>query len=193
MSKGLEERQNKFVFPGEKLAVIEEFNDSLGSYKEEGIIRSAELGKTNIDIEAREVGVSKSTRELVLPKEGLNVYGEVGSTQRRTANVDIYIIDGTQIYTPYTGVVHISSVSAGYVKNMGLAVRSGDIIRARILNTKNRVVQLSMEGAEYGVVYAYCSRCGSPLELRKTRLHCPRCGRVERRKVAESYGAEELT
>jgi len=192
MSRTVNERQNKFVFPGEELAVIEEFQDGPGSYEEEGIVRSAELGRVHFDVETREVGITKSTRELILPREGLDVYGEVGSAQRRTAMVNIFIIDGAQIHTPYTGVIHISSVSEGYVKTMGLAVRSGDIIKAHVINTKNRVVQLSMEGAEYGVVYAFCSQCGETLELQKTRLHCPRCGRVERRKVAKSYGAEEL-
>ena len=184
--------QDKLVFPGDELAVIEEFLQGPGSYEQEGVVRSSELGQARLNLDKREVGVSKRTKELILPLEGLDIVGEVGAVQRRMANVDVFIIDGRVIATPYTGVIHISSVSGGYVKNMGLAVRSGDIVKAKIINTNNRIAQLSIEGADYGVVYAFCSRCGATLEYRKTRLHCSRCGRVERRKVAKTYGMEEL-
>ena len=192
MSKKSARQRDKFVFPGEELAVIEEFLGGPGAYQQDGVVRSAELGRARFDVTKREVEISKRTRELILPREGLDVVGEVGAVQRRMANVDMFIIDGREIATPFTGVIGISSVSGGYVKDMGLAVRSGDIVKAKIINTKNRIVQLSIEGADYGVIYAFCSRCGATLEHKKTRLHCPRCGRVERRKVAGIYGVDRL-
>ncbi len=192
VSRKTARQKEEMVFPGEKLAIIEEFLSGIGAYQQDGIIRSAELGQASYDLDKREVEISKMTQELILPRKGLNVVGEVGAVQRRTANVDIFIIDGREIASPYTGVIHISNVSGGFVKNMGLAVRSGDVIKAKIINTKNRIVQLSIEGPEYGVIYAFCSRCGATLEYRKTRLHCPSCERVERRKVAKTYGMENL-
>lgn len=192
MLKKAAKLQDKFVFPGEKLAVIEEFIDGPGAYQRDGVVRSAELGRAHFDLDRREVEISKKTRKLILPRERVDVVGEVGAVQRRMANVDVFIIDGREIAAPYTGVIHISSISRDYVKNMDLAMRSGDIVKARIINTKNRIVQLSIEGVDYGVVYAFCSRCGATLEYRKTRLHCPRCDRIERRKVARTYGREEL-
>jgi exosome complex component CSL4 len=192
MSGKSAERRDKLVFPGDELAVIEEFLQGPGSYEQDGVVRSSELGQARLDLDKREVEVSKRTKELILPLEGLDIVGEVGAVQRRMANVDVFIIDGLEIVTPYTGVIHISNISSDYVKNMGLAVRSGDLVKAKIINTKNRIVQLSIEGADYGIVYAFCSRCGATLEHRKTRLHCPQCGRVERRKMAKTYGTEEL-
>lgn len=192
MSRKTEKQKEDLVFPGEKLAIIEEFLNGLGAYRHEGVVRSAELGQASFDLEKREVEVSKRTRDLILPREGLDVVGEVGAVQRRMANVDVFIIDGREIASPYTGVIHISNVRDGYVKNMGLAVRSGDVIKANIINTKNRIVQLSIKRPDYGIIYAYCSRCGMPLEHKKTRLHCSNCGRVERRKVARTYGEEKL-
>ena len=192
MSKKSARQRDKFVFPGEELAVIEEFLGGPGAYQQDGVVRSAELGRARFDVTKREVEISKRTRELILPLEGLDVVGEVGAVQRRMANVDMFIIDGREIAKPFTGVIGISSVSGGYVKDMGLAVRSGDIVKAKIINTKNRIVQLSIEGSDYGVIYAFCSRCGATLEYKKTRLHCPRCGRIERRKVAGIYGLDSL-
>jgi exosome complex component CSL4 len=184
--------QDRFVYPGEKLAVIEEFLNGPGSFQQNGVIRSAEMGSAHYDLERRAVIISKRTHEPVLPREGLDVVGEVGAVQRRTANVDIFIIDGHEIATPFTGVIHVSSVNSSFARNLGMAIRSGDIVKARIINTKNRIVQLSIEGTDYGVMYAYCSRCGTMMEYRRGRLSCPKCGRVERRKEAKTYGGERL-
>ncbi len=185
-------RHNRFVFPGEELAEIEEFFDGVGAYRYNGVVRSSELGQARFDLGKREVEISKITKKLILPLEGLDVVGEVGAVKRRMANVDVFIIEGRETASPYTGVISITSVKREYVKNLGLAVRSSDIVKAKIINIKNRIAQLSLEGKDYGVIYAYCSKCGTMLERRKTRLHCPRCGRIERRKVAETYGVEKL-
>lgn len=184
--------KDRDVYPGEKLAVIEVLQDGPGAYQQDGDVRSAELGKAHYHLDERRVDVEKKTRELVLPLEGLEVMAEAGSVMRRDARVDIFIVDGKLIHEPYAGVIHISDVDREYVKDMGMAVRNGDIVKARIINTKNRMVQLSIMSPDYGVVYAYCSRCGALLEQRRNRLNCPKCDRIERRKIAKTYGREEL-
>jgi len=184
--------KDRDVYPGEKLAVIEVLQDGPGAYQQDGDVRSAELGKAHYHLDERRVDVEKKTRELVLPLEGLEVMAEAGSVMRRDARVDIFIVDGKLIHEPYAGVIHISDVDREYVKDMGMAVRNGDIVKARIINTKNRMVQLSIMSPDYGVVYAYCSRCGALLEQRGNRLNCPKCDRIERRKIAKTYGREEL-
>lgn len=184
--------KDRDVYPGEKLAVIEVLQDGLGAYQQDGDVRSAELGRAHFQLDERRVDVEKKTRELVLPLEGLEVIAEAGSVMRRDARVDIFIVDGKLVHEPYAGVIHISDVDREYVKDMGMAVRNGDIVKARIINTKNRMVQLSILSPDYGVVYAYCSRCGALLEQRRNRLNCPKCDRIERRKIAKTYGREEL-
>lgn len=183
--------RERFVYPGERLAVEEEFMGGMGTYRDEGVIRSEELGKVQYDLKEREVRVSKATREPIIPREGLEVVGEVASVQRRMANVDIFMVAGREVSRPYTGIIY-PPASKGYSRGLDMAVRSGDIIKGKIINTKNRVLQITIDEEEYGVILAYCSKCGSPLEYRRTRLHCPRCGRADRRKIAKKYGLEEL-
>ena len=184
--------KDRDVYPGEKLAVIEVLRDGAGAYQQDGEVRSAELGRAHFNLEQRQVEVEKKTKELVLPVEGLEIIAEAGSVMRRDARVDVFVIDGKRVYKPYTGVIHVSDASKDYMKDMGMAMRNGDIVKAKIINTKNRIIQLSIASPDYGVVYAYCSRCGALLEQRGNRLHCPKCDRVERRKTAKTYGREEL-
>jgi exosome complex component CSL4 len=191
--KGEKRFKEREVFPGEKLAVIEEYNQGKGTYQNNGRIFSEELGKTLHDINDRAVIVEKNTPELTLTEEGMVVFAEVGSVARRDARVDIFMMDGQKIHPTYSGVVHISDISRDYIKNIDSAIRNGDIIKAKIVNTKNNLNQLSLAGPEFGVVYAYCSRCGELLEYSQGKLNCPTCTRVERRKTARSYGKEDLT
>ena len=183
----------KKVFPGDELAVIEEYNKGEGSYQEDGLVRSEELGETRLNREKRAVEVKKATKPLNLPIEGSIVIAEAGSVTRRDARVDIFRINGKKIQPTYTGVIHINDVAREFDRNLEMALRSGDIIRAVVANTKNTIIQLSIAGPEFGVVYAYCSRCGGILENEMGRLTCPSCKRVERRQTARSYGKEDIS
>jgi exosome complex component CSL4 len=184
---------NKDVFPGDKLSVIEILREGTGAYQIDGDVRATDLGTAHFDLRKRIVHVKKKTKELVLPNEGLDVIAEVGSVMRRDARVDIFVIDRNTISEPYTGNIHISNVEREFSRDLQTAVRNSDIIKARIINTKNRMIILSINGPEYGVIYAYCTRCGTLLELEKGRLHCSKCNRNERRKIAKTYGKVDLT
>ena len=186
------EIEEKEVFPGERLAVIEEYNEGEGTYQSDGEVRSAEIGVTRHDGATRSVAVEKKTPEILVPMEGMVAVAEVGSVARRDARVDIFMLNGRHIHPTYSGVIHISDISRDYTKNIDMALRNGDTVKGRIVNVKNRLNQMSLADPEYGVIYAYCSRCGGLLELDRGRLTCPDCGRVERRKTARSYGKEAL-
>ncbi|MCK4701925.1 exosome complex RNA-binding protein Csl4 [Candidatus Bathyarchaeota archaeon] len=184
--------EEKEVFPGERLAVIEEYNEGEGTYQSDGEVRSAEIGVTRHDGATRSVAVEKKTPKIIVPEEGMIAVAAVGSVARRDARVDIFMLDGRHIHPTYSGVIHISDISRDYTKNIDMALRNGDTVKGRIVNVKNRLNQMSLADPDYGVVYAYCSRCGGLLESDRGRLTCPDCGRVERRKTARSYGKEEL-
>lgn len=189
----MSKRVGRKVFPGEELAAIEEYNRGEGSYQDDGKVRSSELGETRLDTQKRALEVKKVTRPLNLPIEGRVVIANVGSVTRHDARVDIFRIARKKIQPTYSGVIHVSDVAREYNRNLEMAIRSGDIVRAYVANTKNRILQLSMAGPEFGVIYAYCSRCGGILELKEGRLTCPSCGRTERRQTARSYGSEDIT
>ncbi len=186
------ELENKAVFPGEKLAVIEEYNDGNGTYQEDGEVRSSEIGVTGYNEMHRALVVKKKTPKVIVPEEGMVIFAQVGSVARKDARIDIFGLDGTLIHPSYSGVIHISDMSQDYLKNIDMAVRSGDIVKGKLVNTKNRLNQTSMRGQEFGVIYAFCSRCGGLLLKKEGKLICEACERMERRKTASTYGVEKL-
>jgi exosome complex component CSL4 len=179
---------NQAVLPGDKLGVVEEFLLGVGTYEQEGTIYSNFTGTAKIDTKNKRVSVIPTTRTPDLPKEGTTVLASVTHTQEKMATVSIWKIDGKMLQNPFTAILHISSSSPRYERNMSDVCKAGDIIRARVIDMTNRIPQLTTAGRGLGVVKAFCSKCGAVLDFTNRRLQCSSCANIERRRLAEDYG-----
>jgi len=176
------------VLPGDKLGVVEEFLPGAGTYEEEGTIYANFTGTAKIDLRNKRVTVLPTTRTPELPKEGATILASVTHTQEKMATVSIWKINDKPLQNPFTALLHISSSSPRYERNMSDVCKAGDIIRARVIDMTNRIPQLTTAGRGLGVVKAFCSKCGAPLEFTNRRLECASCGNIERRRLAEDFG-----
>ena len=181
-------KSSQFVLPGERLGVIEEFIPDAGTYVKDGVIYSKVVGRALLDLLNKRVSVYSLVHEARVPKVGSIVLGQVSNVQTQNAGVRIFKIDKKQLSGFFTGVLHISDVQLRYVESMFNVCKPGDIIRAKVISEKNKVYHLSTKDKNLGVVYAFCSRCGYMLELKRQGMHCPRCGKIEKRKTALDYG-----
>lgn len=183
------EKSGQFVVPGERLAVIEELLSGSGTYaSEDGTIYSSITGQVLVDTFNKTVTVHPWVHLPVMPREGSIVIGQVSSLQDKVATVQIFKVGRKYLSSGiFIGSLHISMVNADYVKTMFDAFKVGDIIRAKVVNDKNLAYQLSTIDRTLGVLHAFCSRCGFPLE-RKQNLQCQVCKNVEERKLAPDYG-----
>jgi exosome complex component CSL4 len=183
-----ERKKNQFVLPGERLGVIEEFTPDAGTYVKDGVIHSGVVGQVLFDLVNKRVSVHPLVHEALVPKVGSTVLGQVSNAQAENANVRIFKVDDKPISGVFTGVLHISDVQPSYVESMFSVCKPGDIIRAKVISEKNQVYHLSTNDKDLGVVYAFCSYCGYTLELKRQGMHCPRCGKIEKRKITLDYG-----
>ncbi|MEM3696124.1 MAG: exosome complex RNA-binding protein Csl4 [Candidatus Bathyarchaeia archaeon] len=185
----LSERESgKFVLPGERLGVIEEFIPDAGTYVLDGVIHSKIVGRALLDFLNKRVSVYPLIRGARIPKVGSIVMGQVSTVQTENAGVRIFKIGNKSLTGFFSGILHISDVQQTYVKSMFDVCKPGDIIRAKVISEKNHVYHLSTKDKELGVVYAFCSQCGYMLELKRHVMRCLRCGKIEKRKTALDYG-----
>ncbi len=180
----------QLVVPGEKLGVVEEFSPGQGVYEEDGTIYAQLTGRTLVDLSKKLVSVHPKVRIPIVPTEGATVLGVVMNAQGRVATVNILKINDHVLQTPFVGVLHISSSSPRYEKDMVDVCKALDIVRAKVVNVKNRDPQLTTIGRGLGVVKGFCSRCGDVLVRRDHTLQCESCKNIERRKIAEDYGRD---
>ena len=193
MSEKTGDRSGRFVVPGDKIGVIEEFLPGPGTYVSDGEIYSSTTGRMIVDASNKTVSVYPHAHVPIIPKEGKIVTGQVSMVQDKIAVVQIFNIG--KEYVPsalFTGSVHISMVSRGFVESMFNVLKTGDIILAKVINDKNTSYQLSIADRELGVLYAFCSHCGNLLMLNNQRLQCPICKNVEERKIAPEYGVAAI-
>jgi exosome complex component CSL4 len=183
-----ERKSGQFVVPGDRLGVIEEFTPGPGTYVEHGTIYSKTIGRTLMDTLNKKVSVYPLVQAVGVPRVGSIVSGQVLDVKSKTAVLRILQVGKRLLSGFFTGLLHISDVSPSYVETMFDVCKTGDIMRAKVVSDKNRTFYLSTAEKNLGVIYAFCSRCGHALLLRKQRLRCPRCGNIEKRKVTPDYG-----
>ena len=188
-----ENRQSgQFVVPGQKLGVIEEFIADAGTYVEEGVIHSKNVGYVQMDHINKKVSVHAAAKNFNVPPVGAIVVGDATGVQISMANIRINMVGNKVISSHFSGVIHISDVSFKYTENIFDAFRAGDLVRAKVISDKNQTFHLSTKGDNLGVILAYCSHCGGILSLSRNELKCEECDYVERRKIALDYGKGTL-
>jgi exosome complex component CSL4 len=179
-----------FVVPGEKLGVVEEFDPGRGTVEVDGIVYSSQTGKAALDPKRHVVTVKPITGPVVVPEEGSSIIGVVEKVQEKMAIVNIIVVDGKKMPLPFTGMLHISNSSPRFERIMGDVCKPNDIIRAKVIDTSQRIPKLTTVGRDLGVIKAYCSRCGGELVLSGHILRCSVCRNVERRRLAEEFQSE---
>jgi exosome complex component CSL4 len=183
-----EQRTGRLAVPGDRLGVIEEFIPDAGTYVKDGVIHSKVIGRVLIDLEHRRISVHQLIGPSRVPTVGSTVLAQISNAQSDTAGARIFEIGEEEINGVFTGILHVSDVALRYVDSMYDVCKAGDVIRAKVVSEKNRTYHLSTKDKNLGVVYAFCSSCGTLLEPRRQGMHCPKCGRIEKRKTASDYG-----
>jgi exosome complex component CSL4 len=187
-----DQKNGVLVLPGERLGVIEEFIPDSGTYVKDGVIYSKIIGRALMDLLNKKVSVYPIMGGVATPKVGSIILGQVGNAQTDNVLVKIFKIGNKQLSGTFGGILHISDVADRYVDSMNDVCKPGDIVRAKVISTKNQVYHLSTSERNLGILYAFCSRCGNLLDLQKYEMHCSKCGNVERRKTAPEYGQDPL-
>ena len=192
--KAPEQKSGQLVMPGERLGVIEEFIPDSGTYVKDGVIYSKIIGRSLIDLQNRKVQVYPVSEGAVYPKVGTVVIGQVGNAQSDNVLVKIFKIGKKDLSGTFGGILHVSDVSDRYIDQMSDVCKPGDIVRAKVISAKNQIFHLSTNDKNLGIIDAFCSRDATLLEQQPQRydLRCPKCGNIERRKIAPDYGKELL-
>jgi exosome complex component CSL4 len=177
----------QFVVPGQRLGVVEEFDPGRGTVEVDGVVYSSQTGLTAIDNNRHVVSVKTLAGPPVIPDEGSTIIGVVEKVQEKMAIINIVMVDGKKVPLPFTGMLHISNSSPRFERVMGEVTKPNDIIRAKVIDTSQRIPKLTTVGRDLGVLKAYCSRCGGELMLSGRILRCSLCRNIERRRLADDF------
>ncbi|MEM2739414.1 MAG: exosome complex RNA-binding protein Csl4 [Candidatus Bathyarchaeia archaeon] len=183
-------RRGGIVIPGDRVAVVEEFEPKYGFYEDLGIVRSSMVGYPAFDMDKRTVYIERTLCRYPLPKPGDNVYCLAYEVSDRIAFAHILKVVGRPkvFQPPFTGILHISRLKKIKADNIKNIVKLGDHVYASIVSYCNNVYHLTISGPDFGVILARCPYCGSILDRKGESLLCARCNVTERRKISRYYG-----
>jgi len=177
------------VFPGDEVAVEEEYLASDGTFSNDGKIYAAQIGTLVLDDEEMTASVISPNPPNVL-KEGDIVFAIVADIRSTMATADVVASEGTlrEIGNETYATIHVSKISPGYTDDVSRELRKGDVIRAAVMSTKPSL-QLTTKDEHLGVIKSLCGTCKTELTRKgKTQLYCTNCERSFPRKLADDYG-----
>lgn len=178
----------EIVNPGEQLGICEEFVAGPGTFEENGKIYSLFLGVAERDGQSRKISViaAKQVRPLA---EGDLVYGVVQQLYEAMTMVRFApVAQGNQVPAGGdTAFIRISELQNGYVEQLRDCIRTGDIVKARVLQISALANYLTLKERDLGVIKALCSMCRAEMKPSQGGFFtCPYCGSREPRKTPSS-------
>lgn len=181
--------EKREVFPGDEVAVEEEYLAADGTFSSDGIIYAAQIGTLVLDDEEMIAKVISPNPPNVL-KEGDIVFAIVADIRSTMATADVVATDGKEreIGGETYATIHVSKISSGYTDDVSKELRKGDYIRAMVTSIKPSL-QLSTKEDHLGVILSLCGTCKSHLVKKgRSQLYCEKCERSYPRKLADDYG-----
>lgn len=177
----------KFVMPGDRIGSAEEYLKGKGVYEENGELFAAVAGR--VVVKNREVSV-ESIAPIPEIVKGDVVLGRVVDLRGSIALVEVSSKRGEEREPANRGIgiLHVSNVDEGYIKDISEFFGYLDILKARVIGDNLR---LSTKEPEMGVLRAICSNCKTQMKVEGNMLKCPECGRLEKRKISTDYGKGE--
>ena len=194
MSHSLDSRKDepleekKIVFPGDELAVSEEYIAGEGTLDERGKIYASTVGIVELDSKERVLRVKAFNPPITL-KNGDDVIAVVSGTRESMGTADVVQVEGKKrsVSGDTNGSIHVSKVSSSYTKSVKGEFYIGDIIRAKVIST-DPSLQLATTGKRYGVLKGFCTQCRIPMIRKGNTLYCESCDSTDRRKISSDYG-----
>jgi exosome complex component CSL4 len=176
------------VFPGDEVAVEEEYLASDGTFASDGIIYASQIGILELNEEeciARVISPNPPNELRI----GDTVYGIVGEIRKTMATAQVIAKDGVtrSIASDTNATIHVSKISQNYTDDVSKELRKGDMIRARVIGIAPSL-QLTTKDDHLGVVRSLCGTCKTELKKRGKNLYCPECDRSFPRNTADDYG-----
>jgi exosome complex component CSL4 len=185
--------KKQIVLPGDQVSTSEELLPGEGTFEEEGIIRASRYGEYIVDEKHKKAIVKPLTSIPVEVQRGDIVLAEVNSVRSNMVIADVIHVKGKKraISGDTNGTLRVSEISKGYTKDPANEFAPGDILRAKVTQTKPSL-QLETKDRDLGVIKSSCSKCRHSLVRKGNILECVNCGNKEKRKLADDYGNYDL-
>ena len=168
------------AYPGDALAVIEEFEPFGDYFIENGQIIATKVSIVNKDKSLKQIYIRGLVSKYV--KVGDTILGQVEYVQRPFAHVIIFKVNDEKLHGDLRAMIYINP------NFKVVPFNEGAIIRARVIAITAGHLLLDIQDDNMGVLEAWCPYCGGPVVKKgKNMLRCLRCGKSLYMKLAPDF------
>ena len=173
------------VFPGDKIASIEEYEAGHNTFDDGNMVRASTIGEKNLD-KATRIASIKHPKMLSIPQVGDTVIGTVAAVMSSMIAVSIDYINGK----PTTSKVECVCATRNLrIRNVALL---NDIVTLKILNHLNGTIHAAIDEPHLGVIFTKCRKCGGKVVQMRDAIKCTECSWIDERKLSTNYGNGEF-
>ena len=169
------------TIPGDKIAIIEEYEGGKNTFEDGHNVRSTVVGKTDIDKKDR-VAQVQNLSSSGMPEVNDIVVGTVVAVMSSMIAVSINYVNNVRTKS---NVECICQTRQFRKKNIALL---NDIVTLRITAHKNGTIHASINEPELGVLYTKCKKCGGGVIPMRDAIKCTECNWIDERKLSNNFG-----
>jgi exosome complex component CSL4 len=169
------------IFPGDKIASIEEYEAGHNTFDDGDMVRAATIGEKDMNKTTRTVSI-KHPKLLSIPKVGDVIIGTVAAVMSSMIAVSIDYINGE----PTTSKVEcVCGTRNLRIRNVALV---NDIVALKILNHLNGTIHATISEPELGIIFTKCRKCGGKVVSMRDAIKCTECSWIDERKLSTNFG-----
>ncbi len=173
------------VFPGEKIASIEEYEAGYNTFDDGDMVRAATIGQIDMDKTTRTVNI-KHPKTLSIPKVGDIVIGTVAAVMSSMIAISMDYINGK----PTTSKVEcICSTRNMRIRNVALV---NDIVTLKIISHLNGTIHATISEPDLGILFTKCRKCGGKVVPMRDAIKCTECSWIDERKLSSNFGKNDF-
>ncbi len=173
------------VFPGEKIASIEEYEAGYNTFDDGDMVRAATIGQIDMDKTTRTVNI-KHPKTLSIPKVGDIVIGTVAAVMSSMIAISMDYINGK----PTTSKVEcICSTRNMRIRNVALV---NDIVTLKIISHLNGTIHATISEPDLGILFTKCRKCGGKVIPMRDAIKCTECSWIDERKLSSNFGKNDF-
>jgi len=173
------------IIPGNKIAVIEEYESGENTFDDGHFVRATVLGTTELDKKNRIVKV-QSLKSISIPKINDVIIGTIVAVMSSMIAVSIDYINGKAMNSKVECICQTRNFRK---KTIGLVK---DIVMLKIINHLNGTIHATMNEPELGIILTKCKKCGSKVITMRDAIKCIDCGWIDDRKLSTHFGSSDF-
>ena len=168
------------VLPGDKIAIIEEFEAGNNACDDGHVVRATVIGESQIDKKERVVNV-KNHKTTSVPEKDDIVIGTVEAVLGSMIVVLVKYINSKPVKSQVECICATRSIRK---RNIALVK---DLVKLKIIGQLNGAIHGTMQDPKLGVLFTKCRKCGMDVKPLRDIIKCVECGWTDDRKLSSDF------